>query len=408
MTVIQGKYNTAYCYCETLEDTAAEQIRTVCDDPAFAGCRIRIMPDVHAGKGCTIGTTMTITDKIVPGMVGVDIGCGMETVRIAEKEIDFEALDRLIHEKIPAGQKVRNMPHPLNSGIDLTALRCARSVDLHRASLSIGTLGGGNHFIEVDRDEEGNLYLVVHSGSRHLGTQVAEYYQQKGFEQMLEHMDPAEERQQAVITGLKAGGRTSELKEAYAELKRIKAARKEQLKKMKDLAYVEGQLFEDYIHDMKLTQAFAALNRQAMTEVILRGLGLTEAERFTTIHNYIDTEQMILRKGSVSAAAEQKLLIPINMRDGSLVCIGKGNPDWNCSAPHGAGRLMSRGEAHKTLSLEMYRQTMAGIYTTCVTEETLDESPMAYKSMDEIVRQIRPTAEIIAQIRPVYNFKAAE
>lgn len=408
MITIQGKYNIAYCYCETLEETAAEQIKAVCDDPVFAGCKIRIMPDVHAGKGCTIGTTMTITDKVVPGMVGVDIGCGMETVRIAEKEIDLHALDELIHQKIPAGQNVRNMPHALNSQIDLTALRCAKHVDLHRASLSIGTLGGGNHFIEVDKDEEGNLYLVVHSGSRHLGTQVAEYYQQQGFEQMLARMEPAEEIQMAFIEQLKAEGRTSELKDAYAKLSRQKAERKAALKKMKDMAYVEGQLFDDYIHDMKLTQLFAALNRQAMTEIILSGMGLTETDRFTTIHNYIDTEQMILRKGSVSAAANQKLLIPINMRDGSLVCIGRGNPEWNCSAPHGAGRLMSRGEAHKHLSLEMYRQTMAGIYTTCVNEETLDESPMAYKSMEEIIRQIQPTAEIISQIRPVYNFKAAE
>ena len=408
MITIQGKHNTAYCYCETLENTAAEQIKTLCDDPAFSGSKIRIMPDVHAGKGCTIGTTMTISDKVVPGMVGVDIGCGMETVRIAESEIDMAALDELIHQKIPAGQKIRNMPHALNAQIDLSALRCAKHVDLHRAALSIGTLGGGNHFIEVDKDENGSLYLVVHSGSRHLGTQVAEYYQEKGFEQMLAAVDPAEEQQQELIAQLKAEGRTAELKEAYAELKRISAERKAALKKMKELAYVEGQLFEDYIHDMKLTQRFAALNRQAMTEVILSGMGLTEAERFTTIHNYIDTDAMILRKGSVSAAAGQKLLIPINMRDGSLVCIGRGNPDWNCSAPHGAGRLMSRGEAHKHLSLEMYRQTMAGIYTTCVNEETLDESPMAYKSMDEIIRQIQPTAEIISQIRPVYNFKAAE
>ena len=408
MITIQGKYNTAYCYCETLEETAAAQIKTVCDDPAFAGCKIRIMPDVHAGKGCTIGTTMTLTDKVVPGMVGVDIGCGMETVRIAEKEIDLRALDELIHRKIPAGQQVRNMPHPLNAQIDLTALRCAKHVDLHRASLSIGTLGGGNHFIEVDKDEQGNLYLVVHSGSRHLGTQVAEYYQQRAFENLLAQAEPVEERQMALIEQLKAEKRTSELKAAFEELKRLKAARKTELKNMKDLAYAEGQLFDDYIHDMKLTQIFAALNRQAMTEVILSGMGLTEADRFTTIHNYIDTDQMILRKGSVSAAAGQKLLIPINMRDGSLVCIGRGNPDWNCSAPHGAGRLMSRGEAHRQLSLEMYRQTMAGIYTTCVNEETLDESPMAYKSMEEIIRQIQSTAEIISQIRPIYNFKAAE
>ena len=366
MIPINGQYNTALCFAKTLEATAEAQIREVCDQESFADSRIRIMPDVHAGMGCTIGTTMTITDKVVPGMVGVDIGCGMETVRLKEQNIDLKVLDKLIYKEIPCGRNVRKKPHPFAEEIDLYALRCSPYVDLYRALHSIGTLGGGNHFIEVDRNEAGELYLVVHSGSRHLGTEVAMYYQNQA-RNALCHTDIP-----------------------------------------KDLTYVEGQAFLDYIHDMKLTQRFAALNRKTMMQILLEGMGLTPVEQFTTIHNYIDTDHMILRKGAVSAQEGEKLLIPINMRDGSLLCIGKGNEDWNCSAPHGAGRLMSRKDAFASLSMDEYRQEMAGIYTTCVDRATLDEAPMAYKSMDEIVAQIGPTAEIVERIRPVYNFKAAD
>ena len=400
MVTIQGLYNTAVCYTPELEELAANQIKAVCDQAEFAGCKIRIMPDVHAGKGCTIGTTMTIQDKIVPGMVGIDIGCGMETVELAEHEIDFDKLDALIRKEIPYGREVRDTLHALNAEIDLTQLRCADQVNLNRAMRSIGTLGGGNHFIEVDRSEDGRLFLIVHSGSRHLGTEVAEYYQNEGRRAL---WGGANYQVQEVIAQLKAEGRFKEIQ------KTISALREEhELSIPKDLAYVEGKLFEDYIHDMKITQQFAMLNRKAMVDVIMTGMGFTAVEAFTTIHNYIDTDAMILRKGSVSAMAGEKLLIPINMRDGSLICVGKGNQDWNCSAPHGAGRLMSRRAAFNALSMEEFKREMEGIYTTCVLPDTLDESPMAYKSMDEIIDQIGPTAEIVERIRPVYNFKAAD
>ena len=400
MVLVQGAYNTAVCYTPELEEAARQQIQAVCDRPEFAGCKIRIMPDVHAGKGCTIGTTMTIQDKIVPGMVGVDIGCGMETVALAERKLDFDRLDALIREEIPCGREIRDTPHDLNGEIDLTQLRCARQVNLGRAMRSIGSLGGGNHFIEIDRAEDGRLYLVVHSGSRHLGTEVANFYQEEGRRAL---WGGAHYQIQEAVHRLKAEGRFREIQTTILALKKER-----ELKIPKDLAYVEGKLFEDYLHDMKLTQQFAMLNRKAIVEVIMRGMGLTAVELFTTIHNYIDTDAMILRKGSVSAAAGEKLLIPINMRDGSLICVGKGNEAWNCSAPHGAGRLMSRRAALQALSMEQFQREMQGIYTTCVLPDTLDESPMAYKSMDEIVAQIQPTAEIVERIRPVYNFKAAD
>lgn len=400
MITIQGQCNAAVCYTNELEGAAQEQIRAVCDRPEFAGCKIRIMPDVHAGKGCTIGTTMTIQDKIVPGMVGVDIGCGMETVELAEREIDFAKLDALIREKIPYGREIRDIPHPLNSEIDLTQLRCADQINLDRAVHSIGSLGGGNHFIEVDQAGDGRLFLVVHSGSRHLGTEVADYYQNEGRRAL---WGEVKHQIQEIIDRMKAEGRVKEIQMTIAILKK-----EHTLDIPKDLAYVEGKLFDDYIHDMKLTQQFAVLNRKAMVDAILEGMGLHAVDIFTTIHNYIDTDAMILRKGSVSAKAGEKLLIPINMRDGSLICIGKGNEEWNCSAPHGAGRLMSRRAALNTLSMDEFQKEMVGIYSTCVVPDTLDESPMAYKSMDEIVSQIRPTAEIVERIRPVYNFKASD
>jgi RNA-splicing ligase RtcB len=400
MITVQGAHNTAYCYLSQLEETAEEQIRTVCDQEAFAGCKIRIMPDAHAGKGCTIGTTMTITDKIVPGMVGVDIGCGMETVRLDTDTIDFERLDEVIREGVPSGFEVRTQVHRLADEIDLGQLRCARRINLDRAMRSIGTLGGGNHFIEVDKDEDGALYLVVHSGSRHAGSEVAEHYQDEAYKALSGN---AHSQLQEAIAELKAQGREKEIQSAIKSLKERVA-----VDTPKDLAYVEGALFDDYLHDMKIMQHFAVLNRKAMVETILAGLRLSSVEAFTTIHNYIDTDSMILRKGSVSAREGEKLLIPLNMRDGSLICVGKGNPDWNYSAPHGAGRAMSRSRASHELSLEQYRAEMSGIYSTCVTQSTLDESPMAYKGMEEIIGEIEPTTEIVGRIVPVYNFKAAE
>ncbi|MDR2209669.1 MAG: RtcB family protein [Azoarcus sp.] len=398
MIEVKGKHNTALCYCGELEPDAFKQIKAVCDREEFADSRIRIMPDVHAGKGCTIGTTMTITDKIVPGMVGVDIGCGMETVRIAGRDLDFARLDHLIRMGIPSGRGIRKNHHPLNAEIDLDELRCAHRVNVGRARLSIGTLGGGNHFIEVDRADDGTLYLVVHSGSRHLGQEVATWYQK----QACEHLSgPSREELLETIAALKAEGREQEIEETLQRLKPDTDI-------PKDLAYASGKLFDDYLHDMRIIQRFAALNRQAMTKVILDGMGLTETDRFTTIHNYIDTEAMILRKGSVSAQSGEHLLIPINMRDGSLICVGKGNTEWNCSAPHGAGRLMSRTKALNTLSMDEFRSEMKDIFSTSVHRKTLDESPMAYKSMDEILSHIHPTVEVVERVRTVYNYKAGE
>jgi len=404
---IKGKYNTARVYTDTLDEKSQEQIQLLCDQTFVEGSALRLMPDVHAGAGCTIGTTMTISDKIVPNLVGVDIGCGMETLVIPKdnpvsRYFDPAKLDKWIHKKIPSGRDVRWEPHEFVEKIPLENIRC-RAINLYRAKLSIGTLGGGNHFIEADRDKDENLYIVIHSGSRHLGLEIAEWYQEEAWSQLngKRRSDIDEE-----IAKLKTEGRDTEIQ---SRIKEIKAQVHVDIPK--DLAYVTGDLFDDYINDMKITQLFATMNRKAMMRVILEGLEIADEsnyENFTTIHNYIDTDSMILRKGAVSAKAGEKLLIPINMRDGSLVCKGLGNPDWNFSAPHGAGRLMSRSKAFKTLSLDDFKEQMTGIYSTSINRGTLDESPMAYKNMDDIVRNIAPTAEIVKIIKPVYNFKAAE
>lgn len=400
MIKICGTYNTAVCYTDALEETARQQIQDLCDQRLFSQSVIRIMPDVHAGAGCTIGTTMTITDKAAPSLVGVDIGCGMETVKLAEKEIDFAQLDAVIRTHIPSGENVRKTPHPLTAQIALKELQCCSSVNRERALLSLGTLGGGNHFIEIDRDEDGCLYLVVHSGSRYLGVQTASFYRKLGWKTMHRLSDKARRQ---LIEQYKAEGRTQEIENGLRELSNSFAADSGIPEKF---AYVEGQNLKDYLHDMRIVQRYAALNRQAMTQTILDRMQLTEVDRFTTIHNYIDTENRILRKGSVSAQRGEKLLIPINMRDGALICVGKGNPEWNCSAPHGAGRILSRTAAQNTLTLAEFQREMQGVYTTCVAKSTLDESPMAYKGLEEILSQIGPTAEVVKQIKPVYNFKA--
>ncbi len=398
MIKLKGKYNEAIIYTSQLDDKTKAQITELCDFEAFKDSKIRIMPDVHAGKGCTIGTTMTIKDKIVPNMVGVDIGCGMELVQIAEKDIDFQALDEFIHKNIPAGTSCRKTAHPYTEQIDLNELRCKNHIDIERALLSIGSLGGGNHFIEMDKDDENNKYIVIHSGSRRLGKEVAEYYQKEAYNRLKTTLN---DKIEAKIAELKENGKEQEIEEAVIKIN------EENPLVPTYMAYVEGQLFEDYIHDMKIVQKFAVLNRKAMIDVIVSGLGYTVVDGFTCIHNYIDTENMILRKGSVSAQKGEKILIPINMRDGALICVGKGNPDWNFSAPHGAGRILSRMSAMEKLSLEQFKEEMQGIYSTSVTQKTLDESPMAYKSMDDIVNNIEPTAEIVKQIKPIYNFKAS-
>ncbi|MBR5479314.1 MAG: RtcB family protein [Clostridia bacterium] len=402
MMEIKGKYNTAICYTQEVEPNAYTQIESVCNEEAFSKSKIRIMPDVHAGKGCTIGTTMTIVDKVVPNMVGVDIGCGMYTVNLGKVDIDLEAFDAAAH-TIPCGRDV--WPGRV-ARFDLTALRCYRELkDTRRLVRSLGTLGGGNHFIEIDVDEEGNKYLVIHSGSRNLGTQVANYYQQlavelnRGKEEYFRKCDE-------VIRTYKEQGKRSEIEKTLKQLKREWKAKEPTMPY--ELCYLYGEFMEDYLHDINICQQFAKLNRETMANILLTKTGFTAQDTFQTIHNYIDVDEMILRKGSVSAKAGEKLLIPINMRDGSLVCIGKGNPEWNFSAPHGAGRLMSRSTAQEQLTMEEYKKQMEGIYTTCVNTATLDESPMAYKNMEDIVANIQPTAEIIAHIKPIYNFKASE
>jgi len=400
MLKIEGKMNTAICFAKNIEEEAIEQISRMCDYPLTEGSQIRIMPDVHAGKGCTIGTTMTVTDKVCPNIVGVDIGCGMYTVKLTDKELDFARIDEAAH-FVPSGKNVwaGRVEH-----FDLTELRCYRALrDTRRLERSLGTLGGGNHFIEVDVAKDGTYYLVIHSGSRNLGKQVAEYYQQLAIDL---HMGKEEyfKQRDALIAEYKEQGRRKEIQQALKALQRNFEA--QELDAPEDLCWLYGSFLEDYLHDVEICQRFARRNREKMAEILLERTGMTAVESFHTIHNYIDTDEMILRKGAIAAHAGEKVLIPINMRDGSVIAVGRGNPDWNYSAPHGAGRLMSRSKAKETLSLEDYRETMKGIYTTSVNEWTLDEAPMAYKSIDDIIDVIADSVDSIDIMKPVYNFKA--
>ena len=399
---IKGKVNTALCYAKVVEDEAIEQIRRMCDYPMTLGSKIRIMPDVHAGKGCTIGTTMTITDKAVPNVVGVDIGCGMYTVNLGKQKIDLEKLDMAAF-TIPCGREVWD---GRIEKFDLTELRCYRQLkEVKRLERSLGTLGGGNHFIEVDRAADGTQYLIIHSGSRNLGKQVAEIYQtlavdlDKGIGEYLE-------AREKLIKEYKAQGRRTEIQDALKELYN-KKYHEGPMTMPEDLCYLSGRYLEDYLHDVEICQRFAKRNREKMAEILLEKTGLSAGESFHTIHNYIDTEEMILRKGSIAAHKGEKVLIPINMRDGSVLAIGKGNPEWNYSAPHGAGRLMSRSAARNNLSMDEYKEAMKGIYTSSVCEATIDEAPMAYKSLDDIIDVIKESVEIIDVMKPIYNFKAS-
>ena len=384
----------AYVYTDIIDQESISQIIEILNQPMSQGQTIRLMPDVHAGAGCTIGTTMTVGDKIIPNLVGVDIGCGMEVTYLAEREIDFAKLDDVIRRCVPSGMAVRSRAHNYFKQIDLKSLKCASKVDIEYAKMSLGTLGGGNHFIEVDKSDNGQLLLVVHSGSRHLGTEVARYYQKAAY------LDVNKRAAEMLVLQLKLEGRDKEIEQ---ELKRFSGARIP-----KDLAYCEGKLFDEYVHDMKIVQRFATLNRKAITETILTECGLDVTDSFTTIHNYLDTDNMILRKGAVSAQKGERLIIPMNMRDGALICIGKGNEEWNYSAPHGAGRLMSRGEAKQLISIEEFESSMQGIFSTSVTQSTIDESPMAYKPMQSIIDNVKDTVEIEEIVKPVYNFKASE
>ena len=368
MIELQGNYNTAKVFTDNAESAALAQIQRILDQYFVTGSKIRVMPDVHAGMGCTIGITMTITDKAVPNFVGVDIGCGMLCALINGKRIDLNQLDKAMHQFIPAGFGIRATPHHFIDEIDLTALRCVKYVDLHRPVLSMGTLGGGNHFIELGKDEDGQLYLIVHTGSRNLGKQVCDHYQN------------------AAANALGRRGAVAD----------------------RALAYVEGSLLDDYLFDMGIVQQYADLNRKAIVKELSKRVKFKINEQFSTVHNYIDLENRILRKGAVSAKEGERILVPMNMRDGSLLCVGKGNADWNYSAPHGAGRTMSRKQAKESITLTQYEKAMKGVFSTTVSRATIDEAPQAYKPMQEVIENSGDTLTVMKTIKPLYNFKAGQ
>ena len=367
-------------YADEVDELAQKQIAKLLAQPAFAEAKVRIMPDVHAGKGCVIGFTADLGDKVIPNIVGVDIGCGMLTVNLGKQKPDFAALDEIMHHHIPSGMEVYSEPVAPFDALD--ALHCLPRLErVKRLLCSLGSLGGGNHFVEVDADTQGNYYLVIHSGSRNLGKQVCEIYQQEAINHHAGRSDRAE-LEAALIAELKAQGRQREIAAAIKALRAAWNAAQPDIPA--DLCYLEGEARERYLHDMRICQQFALRNREAMADIIVRRLGLEVQDMFHTTHNYIDHDSNIVRKGAISARAREKLLIPINMRDGCIFGTGKGNDDWNQSAPHGAGRLMSRSQAFRQLSLEDFQNQMQGVYTTSVTARTLDESPMAYKGMATI------------------------
>lgn len=402
MFEIKGRVNTAICFAKVIDDAAIEQIKQMCDYKLTEGCKVRIMPDVHAGKGCTIGTTMTVKDKVCPNIVGVDIGCGMYTVQLRQNELDFHKIDAVCH-YIPSGM---NVWERRQERFDLTRLRCYRSLrDAKRLERSLGTLGGGNHFIEIDKASDGTYFLVIHSGSRNLGKQVAEIYQQLAIDF---HMGKEEyfKQREEIIQTYKETGKGADIQNDLKKLK--KEFDTKDLLVPKDICWLYGTFLEDYLHDVEICQEFAKRSREKMAEIFLERTGMTAVESFHTIHNYIDTKEMILRKGAIAAHAGEKILIPINMRDGSVIALGKGNPNWNYSAPHGAGRIMSRAQAKKKVDLDEYRASMEGIYTTSVNEKTLDEAPMVYKSLEDIIDVIQESVDVIEVMKPVYNFKSSD
>lgn len=390
-TIKRNNGNDIKIFAKTIEYDAYEQIKRLGEFEAYADSKIRVMPDAHAGAGCTIGTTMVIKDKVTPNLVGVDLGCGMLSVKLKETEIDVEELDNIINTFIPSGFDVNSKS---NTVFDYSRLVCKKNVDLIRGAKSIGTLGGGNHFIEVGRNKSNELFLIIHSGSRNIGNQVARYYQNIAWK----NVNEMKTIKQNLIDKLKKENREKDINEEVKKLKKPKAN--------KELAYLTGDDFDNYMNDMNIMQEYAILNRRTMADIILDKMKLNEELSFETIHNYIDFKRMILRKGSVSAEKDEMLLIPINMRDGSLICSGKGNPDWNYSAPHGAGRLMSRRKAKEQLKLSTFKKQMKGIYSTSVSNSTIDEAPDAYKPMKEIIDMIGDTVNIIDVIKPIYNFKA--
>lgn len=399
MFEIIGKYNKANVYASTVEQEAYSQILNLLNQKFSEGSEIAIMPDTHAGKGCVIGFTQTIVDKVVPNLVGVDIGCGMLVLKVSKdfNKMDLPKLDKVIHQYIPSGMSHRDKAHRFASNVDLTDM--IADINYKVLPLSIGSLGGGNHFIEVDTDEDGNYYIVIHSGSRHLGIEVCKYWQNKA---IAYHKNGTNVKAD-LVAKLKAEGRENEIQDALNSLDIPKIPA--------ELSYLEGEDLKGYLHDMKIAQEYAIWNREAMLDVIISEMGIKKhdiLDKFCTVHNYINMDDMILRKGAISLHEDELAIIPMNMRDGSLIVKGKGNPDWNCSGPHGAGRLMSRSKAKESLAMADFKSSMEGIYTTSVCAATIDESPMAYKPMDEILENIKDNAEIVSIIKPIYNFKASE
>ncbi|HHX67125.1 MAG TPA: RtcB family protein [Gallicola sp.] len=390
-------------FTKNIEDAAKEQINLLLEQEAFKDCKVRIMPDVHAGAGCVIGFTADLGNKVIPNVVGVDIGCGMLTVKLGKVDLDLEKLDKVINENIPSGMNVNNETYDY---FDFKRLKCFNELKNKDEWLdkSLCSLGGGNHFIELDIDEDNNKYLVIHTGSRNLGKQVAEIYQNKAIEYCSYEQEMNEEKQN-IINEYKEQGKEKEIQEKLIEISKKYYGK---TKLPKNLCYLEGQYREDYLHDMKICQEFASKNRELIATKIINKLGLYLfiEEHFETIHNYISFEDNIVRKGAISARKGEKVLIPINMRDGCIIAKGKGNDDWNQSAPHGAGRIMSRMEAQRKLNLEDFKKTMKDVHTTSVSEKTIDEAPMAYKPMQEIIDNIGDTVEILKIIKPIYNFKA--
>ena len=387
-----------------IEQEALDQINTLMEQPAFSDCKVRIMPDVHAGAGCVIGFTADLGDKVIPNIVGVDIGCGMLTVSLGKINIDYGELDVAIRKHVPCGREVHE--GRLIQFRRLQELRCYRELrDTKRLERSIGTLGGGNHFIEIDEGMDGTKYLVIHSGSRNLGKQVADYYQNLAVE-LMQGKDELLAKQERLIADYKAQGRRTEIEAAIKELRKTWTAKEIDIPKQ--LCYLTGKYRNDYLHDMSICQEFAHSNREWIAKLILDAMHWHAFDNFSTIHNYIEFDTNMVRKGAISAKKGEKLLIPINMRDGCIVGVGKGNDDWNQSAPHGAGRIMSRMKAREILDLDAFKESMDGIYTTSVSRETIDEAPMVYKPMDEIIENIKDTVDILEIIKPVYNFKASE
>jgi len=403
--IIQGKYNNAKVFASNIDSGTLDQVTNLLNQEFTKDSKIRIMPDCHVGAGCVIGTTMTIHDKIVPNLVGVDIGCGMFTVKIGKVKINFPEFDDYIKRNIPAGREVHPKARKIKT--DIEKLKCYNELKKHNHFFkSIGTLGGGNHFIEVDVDDEENKYLIVHSGSRNLGKQIAEHYQIKAYEYHQSKVFDKEAEVQRIINEYKNTKKEKQIQKAINKIKNMEVTPPIP----KDLCYLEGKLFDDYIHDMRIAQDYASENRREMIKVLLDyfRLDLQDLEHFETIHNYINMDDMILRKGAISAYSGEIVLIPINMRDGCIIARGKGNPDYNYSAPHGAGRILSRRQAQKELSLMDFKNTMEGIYSSTITLETLDEAPFAYKPIEDILDNINDTVEVLKIIKPIYNFKAKE